>query len=125
VSAAEYLTIARAGNRRLERDFDALAGRDHGRLAAADADLRDIAATERWFDRRLAGITFPPEIERTARQLIIANQSRAILTQTAAAAASLGHMHRYLPLLARANEPVEAAVRLIRGQLGLPPPETS
>jgi hypothetical protein len=125
VLAAEYLTIAQAGNRRLERDFDALAGRDRGRLAAADADLRDIAATERLFDRRLAGIAFPPEIEKTARQLIIANQSRAMLTLTAAAAASLHRLHRYLPLLARANEPVEAAVRLIRGQLALPPPETS
>jgi len=123
--AAGYLAIARAGNRRLERDFDALAGRDRGRLAAADADLRDIAATERLFDRRLAGIAFPPGIERTVRQLIIANQSRAMLTQTAAAAASLGRLHGYLPLLARANEPVEAAVRLIRRQLGLPPPETS
>ena len=124
-TAAEYLAIARAGNRRLERDFDALAGRDRGRLAAADADLWDIAATERLFDRRLAGIAFPPEIERTARQLITANQFRAMLTQTAAAAASLGSLHRYPPLLARANQPVEAAVRLIRGQLGLPPPETS
>jgi hypothetical protein len=124
-TAAEYLAIARAGNRRLERDFDALAGHDRGRLAAADADLRDIAATERLFDHRLADIAFPPEIDRTARQLITANHSRAMLTQTAAAAASLGRLHRYLPLLARANEPVEAAVRLIRGQLGLPPPETS
>lgn len=125
VTAAEYLAIAVTGNRRLERDFDALAGRDRCRLAAAEADLRDIAATERLFDRRLAGIAFPPEIERTARQLITANQSRAMLTQTAAAAASLSGLHRYLPMLARANQPVEAPVRLIRGQLGLPPPETS
>lgn len=124
VLAAEYLAIARAGNRRLDHDFDALDGRDRGHLAAADADLRDIAATERLFDRRLAGIAFRPAIERTARQLITANESRALLTRIAASATSLRHLHRYLPLLARANQPVEAAVRLIRGQLGLPPPET-
>src|SRR4051794_2834723 len=48
--AARYRAIAEAGNRRLDHDFDAFEGRDHDRLAAADADLRDIAATERRFD---------------------------------------------------------------------------
>ncbi len=125
VLAARYLAIAQAGNRRLDHDFDALDGRDRDHLAAADADLRDITATERLFDQRLAGISFPAQTEKTARQLIAANQARALLTQTAASSVSLPQLHRYLPLLAQANEPVEAVVRLIRSQLGLPPPPAS
>ena len=89
------------------------------------ADLQDIAATEHLFDHRLTGIAFPPQTEKTARQLIFANEARARLTQTAASATSLRQLHRFLPRLARANGSVEAAVRLIRSQLGLPPPETS
>ena len=50
-----------------------------GELAAAQADLRAVAATERGYQRRLDA----------------------------------------------ANEPVEDAVRVIRDQLGLPPPDTS
>src|SRR2546426_1149120 len=49
--AVAYLTIARAGNQRLEIDFDRLEGRDRNRLTAADDDLRDAASTERLFDR--------------------------------------------------------------------------
>jgi len=49
VAAGRYLAIAEDGNDRLEVDFDRLAGRDRGRLAAAHADLRDAAATERRF----------------------------------------------------------------------------
>jgi hypothetical protein len=124
VLAARYLAIAQAGNRRLDHDFDALDGRDRDHLSAADADLRDIAATERVFDRRLAGIAFPPQTEMTARLLVIANQARARLTQAAASSMSLPQLHRYLPRLEQANGPVEAAVRLIRSQLGLAPPDT-
>ena len=43
----------------------------------------------------------------------------------AAAAASLRRLRGYQPRLDAANEPVEDAVRVIRGQLGLPPPDTS
>ena len=46
VAAGRYLAIAEDGNRRLEVDFGRLTGRDRDRLAAAQADLRDAAATE-------------------------------------------------------------------------------
>lgn len=59
-TAARYLAIAHAGNRRLDADFGRLDGRDRNRLAVAKADLRDVAATERLFDRRLLRIVFPP-----------------------------------------------------------------
>jgi hypothetical protein len=57
--------------------------------------------------------------------LYTVNQERVQLTVTAAAATSLRQLHGYEQRLDAANQPVEAAVRVIRGQLGLPPPDTS
>jgi hypothetical protein len=122
--AGRYLAIAKPGNRRLEKDFDGLD--DHrGNLAAAEADLRDAAATERLFDRRLLRISFPPAIEEVARRLYRINEARARLTTAAASATSLRQLQLAEPRLTAANRPVEQAVRNIRRQLGLPPPSTS
>jgi hypothetical protein len=123
--AARYLVIARAGNERLEDDFDPLEGRDRNHLAAAEADLRDAAATERLFDRRLLRIGFPTKTERVARALYRLNQTRARLTTVVAASTSLRRLHTYELWLDAANGPVERAVRTLRRQLGLPPPDTS
>lgn len=124
--AAQYMVIAKAGNSRLEDDFDPLEGRDRNHVAAARADLRDAAATERLFDRRLLRIRFKPATERVARHLYRINQARANLTAAVAASAtSLRSLHAYEPMLDAANVPVEQAVRTIRRQLGLPPPSTS
>jgi hypothetical protein len=123
--AAGYLAIAVAGNRRLEIDFDGLKGGDRHHLSASRADLRDAAATERLFDRRLLGISFPPVTAAVARTLYRVNQARASLTDRAAASASLRQLRWYERRLDAANRPVEQQVRLIRQQLGLPPPDTS
>ena len=123
--AAGYLAIAAAGNRRLEVDVDRLNGRDRTDLAAARADLRDAAATERLFDQRLARIAFPAGTETIARLLVISNQARSELTATAAGLASLTQLQAFERQLTAANGPVEDAVIVIRGQLGLPPPNTS
>jgi len=125
VLAARYLAIAEAGNRRLEADFDPLEGRDRNNLIRAQADLRDAAATERLFDRRLRQIPFPPATERVAQQLYRLNQARATLTAAAALATSLRWLHSYEPALDAANGPVEKAVSTIRRLLGLPPADTS
>jgi hypothetical protein len=125
VAAGRYLAIAEDGNRRLEVDFGRLTGRDRDRLAAAQADLRDAAATERRFDRRLLAIMFPAATERIARLLFQVNQSRASLTISAAASVSLRQLRSFERRLTAANAPVEEAVRVIRSQLGLPPPDTS
>lgn len=123
--ASRYLVIAKAGNRRLDANFARLAHRDRNRLAAAEADLRDVAATEQLFDRRLLEIAFAPGIEQVVRLLYRVNQARARLTSAAAAATSLGQLHAYDRRLTAANRPVEQAVRTIRRQLGLPPPSAS
>ena len=124
MAARGYLAIARPANRRLETDFDGLK-EDGGNLAAAQADLRDAAATEREFDRRLLALKLPPATEAVARRLVTVNEARARLATAAAASTSLSQLHGYQPRLTAANKPVEDAVRVIRRQLGLPPPETS
>jgi hypothetical protein len=126
VTGAKYLAIARPANRELDHEFDGFG--DHvkdGELAAAEADLRAATVTERRFDRQLIAISFPPRTEPLVRLLYRVNQARAQLTSTAAAAASLPELRGYQRRLNAANEPVEDAVRVIRGQLGLPPPDTS
>jgi hypothetical protein len=123
--AARYLGVARAGNRRLEAEFGRLEGRDRTRLAAAHRDLRQVAATERLFDKRLLGIAFPAATERFAQFLYWVNQARARMTVAAASSASLPGLRAAEHRLAQANKPVEQAVAIIRSQLGLPPPETS
>jgi hypothetical protein len=124
-AASQYLAIAKAGNRRLDHDFDRLHGPDRHDLRRSRADLRDIAAAEHVFDRRLLRIKFQPRVERTARSLYRANQRRAMLTITAAGSSSLAAVRAYEQLLNAANSPVERAVRTLRRELGLPPPPSS
>ena len=124
--AARYVAIARPANRELDHEFDGFD--DHmkdGDLAAARADLRAAVVTERRFDRQLIALSFPPRTEPFVRLLYRVNQARAELTSTAAGATSLREQRGYQRRLYAANEPVEDAVRVIRGQLGLPPPDTS
>jgi hypothetical protein len=123
--AARYLAIAQPANRRLDHDFDdGIDGPDRDNLAAADADLRDAASTERSFDRQLVLVPLAPDTEAMARILVAVNQSRARLTSEAAASTSLAQLHAYAARLTAANVPVEDAVRVIRSELGLPPPES-
>jgi hypothetical protein len=123
--AAQYLRIAAPANRRLESDFDRLAGPDRDHLADALGDLRDAASTERMFDRDLLRLSLPPAVEVTAQDLVRTNESRAKLTSTLSAYRSLEQLRRNEKSLTAANAPVEQAVRSVRRQLGLPPPQTS
>ena len=124
--AARYMAIARPANRELDHGFDGFD--DHikdGDLAAARADLRAAVVTERRFDRQLIALSFPPRTEPFVRLLYRVNQARAELTSTAAGVTSLPELRGYQRRLDAANEPVEDTVRVIRAQLGLPPPDTS
>ncbi len=123
--AARYLAIAQPANHQLDHEFDSLKDYEKTNLAAARADLRAVTATERRFDRQLIAITFPPPTEPIVRLLYRVNQARAALTSTAATATSLRQLRGYQPRLDAANQPVEDAVRVIRSQLALPPPDTS
>ena len=123
--ATQYLRIAEPANRRLEVDFDALAGPDSNRLARALGDLRDAASTERMFDRDLLRLSLPPAVEATARDLVRTNESRADLTSLLSATSSLEQLRRQEKSLSTANAAVEVYVRSVRHQLGLPAPQTS
>jgi hypothetical protein len=123
--AAEYMAIARPANHRLDVAVEAFADHAHHDLAAAEAALRLEAATERRFDRQLAAITFPPAIASTASALIRVNEIRARLTEKQARARSIPALLAFADDHKMADAQVEAQVRAIRAQLGLPPPETS
>jgi hypothetical protein len=120
-----YLAIAVPANHRVDHEVEGFADHERSELAAAEADLRAEAATERWFDRRLAAIPFPPGIAAMARALIQANQSRAALTDRQARSASLARLHSFAARRRAADAAVEFGARLIRRALALPPPSES
>ncbi|WP_370110997.1 hypothetical protein [Streptacidiphilus sp. MAP12-33] len=123
-AASAYLALAVPANGRLERDFDRFEGPDRGHLAASRADLRDIAATERAFDRGLARLTLPADAAGWARTLVRVNETRADLTVRVAADATSAALDAQRPALTAANVPVERAVTELRADLRLPPPDT-
>ena len=122
---ARYLAIAEPANHRLDVEVDAYADNARHNLAAAQNALRAEAATERTFDRQLATIPFPPAIEVTAHALIRVNEIRARLTLKQAAARSIPALLSFTAAHNGANAELEAQVRVIRSELGLPPPATS
>ncbi len=123
--AGRYLAIARPANHRLETEVDGFARSWRRDPAAADGWLRAQAVTERWFDRRLAGIPFPPAVASIARALITANEHRIALTELEALSATVAQLRSFRGGHRSADAAVEAQVRLIRRALGLPPPEDS
>jgi hypothetical protein len=123
--AAQYLHLAETSNRRLERDFDRLAGPDREHLGAALADLHDAVSTERAFDRDLLRLSLPAPVEATTHDLVRANESRIRLTSAMSDYHSLWQLRRGENVLEAADAAVEVPVRSIRQQLGLPPPPTS
>ncbi len=123
--AARYLAIARPANHRLDEAVDGFEDHRRDDLAKAGTDLRAQAATERWFDRQLARIRFPAEIEAMARELIRANRHRIALTRREARSASLAGLRAFTRRHRAADAAVEVPVRALRKALGLPPPSSS
>ena len=120
-----YLAIAVPANHRLDDEVNGFAAHQRTDLAAAVADLRAEAATERWFDRRLAAIGFPPGISPMARALVQVNEMRAALTEQEARSASVAALRAFGGRHRAADAAVEFGVRLIRQALRLPPPSES
>ena len=123
--ARRYLAIARPANRQLDRENDGYTGAEHDSLARAATDLRSETATERHFDQQLLTLPFPSPLAAAARALVRANQSRIGLTTRQARATSLGRLRALNHQHRAADAAVETQVRLIRGDLRLPPPATS
>jgi hypothetical protein len=123
--AADYLAIARPANMRLDVAEDGYDDNARAHLAAAESALRAQAATERWFDTQLLKIPFPARLAAIARALVRQNQWRINLTDTQAGARSVAALLSYTSLHKAADAAVEAQVRLIRRDLGLPSPQSS
>jgi hypothetical protein len=123
--AKAYVEIAEPANHRLDVEVDKYEDERHHDLAAAESALRAQAATERQFDRNLAKIGFPPAIAATARALIGVNEIRARMADREAKARSISDLLSFDSQHKLADAQVEAQVKVIRAQLGLPPPETS
>jgi hypothetical protein len=125
VLAREYLAIAVPANRRLDTEEDGFTDDERDDLAAAVADLRAQVRTERRFDQRLLKIPFPPRIDALARALVLVNQGRIAITNQQARSTSLTALRSADPLRQAADASVEAAAKLLRRALGLPPPSDS
>jgi hypothetical protein len=123
--AKAYLEIAEPANHRLDVEVDKYEDQRHHDLAVAQSALRAQAATERQFDRKLAKIRFPPAIAATARALIRVNEIRARMADRESRARSISDLLSFDSQHKLADAQVEAQVKVIRAQLGLPPPETS
>jgi hypothetical protein len=123
--AAAYLSVAEPANRRLDTENDGFSDHEHGDLAAAESDLRAEAATERRFDQQLSKIRFPPGIAVPVRALLQANIRRITLTLRQARSSSVSELLSFTPRHQAADAAVEARVKVIRRDLGLPPPPDS
>jgi hypothetical protein len=123
--AAAYLAIARPANHRLDTEVDGFTDHEGGNVAGAESDLRAEAATEQRFDRLLSEIRFPRRIAVTVRALIQANARRITLTLRQARSSSVTGLLSFADRHRAADAAVEAQVRVIRGDLGLPPPSDS
>jgi hypothetical protein len=123
--AKAYLAIAKPANHRLDVEVDKYEDARHHDLAAAESALRAQASTERQFDRNLAKIRFPAPIAATARALIRINEIRASMAEHEAMAGSIPELLTFDGQHKMADAQIEAEVRVIRAQLGLPPPGSS
>jgi hypothetical protein len=123
--AAAYLAVAKPANRRLDTENDGFSDEEHGDLAAADSDLRAEAATERRFDQQLSTIGFPPQIAVPVQALIQANARRITLTLRQARSSSVSGLLSFAHRHQAADAAVEAQVKVVRRDLGLPPPADS
>lgn len=124
-SADAYLMIAVPANHQLDHEVDGYDDHAHDNLAAAEAALRAEAATERRFDEFLAKIRFPGHIAVTALALVRVNQRRIDLTELQARSGTYASLLSFSRAHKAADAAVETQVRIIRRELGLPPPENS
>jgi hypothetical protein len=123
--AAAYLATAKPANRRLDTENDGFTDDEHGDMAAAESDLRAEAATEQRFDQQLSKIRFPPQIAVPVRALIAANARRITLALRQARSSSVGGLLSFTHRHQAADAAIEAQVKVIRRDLGLPPPSGS
>jgi hypothetical protein len=92
----------------------------HHKLAAAKLDLAKKAKIEASFDSQLGQITFPAATGAHADLLIAADQKRIKLIRLQMQAKTLRKLRSFDARIQAADAAVEAQVKIIRTDLGLP-----
>jgi hypothetical protein len=118
--ASLYTNLAGPADRALAPELHSYAVNQHHRLATAKLNLAREAKTEASFDSQLGEITFPSGADRHADLLIAADQKRIKLTRLQLRARTLRKLRSFDARDQAADAAVEAQVRIIRQDLGLP-----
>jgi hypothetical protein len=119
------MAIALPANRRLDKENDSYKDHEHDNFVIAKRDLRGQAATERRFDAKLLKIDFPADVAEVAWDLVQVNNHRIALTERQSHSATGKRLRAFDKRHKAADAAVEAQVRIIRADLGLPPPDNS
>lgn len=123
--AAAYMAIALPANRRLDKENDSYEDHEHDNFVIAKRDLRGEAAAERRFDAKLLKVDFPADVAELAWDLVQVNNHRIALTERQSHSATIAKLRAFDKRHKAADAAVEAQVRIIRADLGLPPPDNS
>lgn len=116
-----YVSVASPANQALAAEMDGYSKNLGHDLSAAKSDLMSEAQTEASFDNQLSQVGFPSAAETAETDLIQADQARAKLIKLQAQASSFTQMQSFSSRVQAADAGVEAQVKLIRQDLGLPP----
>ena len=119
--ASLYTNVAAPADRALATDIATYSRDMNSNLAAAKLDLQKQMQAETSFDNQLGDITFPPAPDPHADLLIAADQKRIKLIKLQMQARTLRKLRSFNAQDRAANAVVEAQVKIIRQDLGLPP----
>jgi hypothetical protein len=119
--ASLYSNVAGPADRALTPVLADYSRDRHHNLAAAKLDLSKEVKIEVSFDDQLGEITFPPGADPHADLLIAADQKRIKLIRLQMRATTLRKLRSFDARVQAADAVVEAQVKIIRKDLGLPP----
>jgi hypothetical protein len=119
--ASLYTNVANPADRALTGEVSAYTLNERHDLAAAKLALSQEVKTETSFDNQLGDITFPSAPDPHADLLTAADAKRIKLLKQQMLATSLRKLRAFDSRDQAANAAVEAQVRIIRADLGLPP----
>jgi hypothetical protein len=119
--ASLYSNLADPADRLLAADLQAYAVNRRQNLAAAKQDLSNEVKTDTAFDNQLSQITFPPAADPHADTLTALDAKRIKLIKLQLQATSLRKLQAFDSRVEAASAAVDAQVRIMRQDLGLPP----
>ena len=118
--ASLYTNVAGPADRLLAADISAYGVNRSRNLAAAKLDLSNEVKAETSFDNQLGTITFPPAADPHADDLTAADAKRIKLIELQLKAPSLRKLRAFDSQVEAASAAVDAQVKIIRADLGLP-----